>query len=205
MDNLPFDTTGLCTEEIDRFHETYKTLKSKFDIELTGHIDFQLEQFEVFRHYLDVNVRDSFAIKHEGNDGYILFVQCHLRNYAKGSIGAGYDCQTWALAYLKRDFGRVLIRPETLADKIIELIHPVELDFDEDKAFSDTFYVLVNDRQKAISAIDRNFRNVVMDVREHGVVIEIINHTLVIGLHKPVSPENATFLAGFVSRLCSLC
>ena len=98
-----------------------------------------------------------------------------------------------------------LIRPETLTDKLIELVHPVELDFDDDKAFSDTFYVLVNDRYKAESAMNRDFRNVVMDMRHEDVVIEIINHTLIIGNRKPVMPETTLKLAEFVARTASNC
>ncbi|WP_428330718.1 hypothetical protein [Mucilaginibacter sp.] len=203
--NYPFNTAGLCTEEIDRFHDTYNVLKTKFDIALTGHIDFQLENFEVFKHYQGINIRDSYVIKHENNNSYILFIESQLKHHAHGHNGPGYECQTWALAYLKHNFGRVLIRPETLADKIIELIHPVELDFEEDKAFSDTFYVLVNDHYKAVSGIDRNFRNAVMDVREDDFVIEIVEHTLIIGNSKPISPEKAIYLAEFVSRLCTAC
>ena len=105
----------------------------------------------------------------------------------------------------KKNFGRVLIRRETLADKFIELMHPVELDFKEDKPFSDTFYVLVNDHQKAVSAIDRNFRNAVMDIRGDDFIIEIVDHTLIIGNHKPVTAEKAIYLAEFVARVSSMC
>jgi len=98
-----------------------------------------------------------------------------------------------------------LIRRETLADKLIELMHPVELDFPEDKPFSDTFYVLTNDHQKGVAAINRNFRNAVMDVRLDDFTIEIVDHTLIIGDRKPVTPERAIHLAEFVTRVSSMC
>jgi hypothetical protein len=85
------------------------------------------------------------------------------------------------------------------------LVHPVELDFKEDMPFSDTFYVLVNDHQKAVAAIDRNFRNAVMDIREDDFIIEIVNHTLIIGNRKPVSADKAIHLAEFVARVASMC
>lgn len=207
--NYPFDTVGLNSETIDTLDETYKLLKSKFHVELTGNIDFHLEDFEVFRDCTDVNLRGSYVIKKPRSDCYALFVEIHKvkknGNTRSSSLYDYYDYQTWTLAYLKEDFGRALIRLETLADKIIELIHPVELDFEEDKAFSDTFYVLVNDRWKAEAAMDRNFRNAVMDIRHEDVVIEIINHTLIIGHGKPVSPERSLHLAEFVARICSMC
>lgn len=207
--NYPFDTVGLNSETIDTFDETYKLLKSKFKIELTGDIDFHLQDFEVFRGCNNVNIRGSYVIKNARTDCYILFVEIHkIKKGGYGTVPPTYDYyeyQTWALAYVKKDFGRVFIRPETLADKIVELVHPVELDFAEDKAFSDIFYVLVNDRWKAESAMDRNFRNAVMDVRHEDILIEIIDHTLIIGHRHQASPESALQLADFVTRICSTC
>src|ERR1700744_83644 len=206
MNNYPFDSTGLGTEEIDRLQDTYNTLKTRFNIQLTGHINFNLEQFEIFKPYLDINLRDSYVIKQANNDCYVLFVETHFKSKdTKGQITDHYECQTWALAYLKQDFSRVMIRRETLADKIIELIHPIELDFAEDIAFSDTFYVVVNDLQKAVAGINRNFRNAVMDVRADDFVIEIVDHTLIIGSRKPMAADKAIHLAEFVARLASIC
>jgi hypothetical protein len=204
MNNPP--SHGLQTNETERFQTTYNTLKGKFHIQLTGHINFHLEQFELFKSYLALNLQNSYVIKQANSDCYVLFVETHSKTKdAKGEITDHYEYQTWALAYLKQDFGRVMIRPETLGDKLIELIHPIELDFKEDKAFSDTFYVLVNDHQKAVAGINRNFRNTVMDVREDDFVIEIVDHTLIIGNRKPISPEKAVHLAEFVARLASMC
>jgi hypothetical protein len=206
--DYPFDTINLSSETIDTFDDTYKLLKSKFRIEHTGDIDFHLEDFEAFKDCNSVNLKGSYVIKNARTDCYILFVEIHKvkRTSSKPpQLYDYYEYQSWALAYLKKDCGRALIRPETLADKLIELVHPVELDFDDDKAFSDTFYVLVNDRYKAESAMNRDFRNVVMDMRHEDVVIEIINHTLIIGHHRPIMPETTLKLAEFVVRLASNC
>jgi len=205
MINYPFDTVELGSDAIDKFHDTYEAIKTKFNIQLTGNINFQLEQFEVFRECSAVKLRGSFVIKHLNQDSYILFIETENKVAGKHGTYSSYECQTWALAYLKQDFGRALIRRETLTDKIIELVHPVELDFADDKPFSNTFYVLVNDHQKAVNAITRNFRNAVMDVRLDDFTIEINNHTLIIGDRKPVTPERAVHLAEFVARVSSMC
>ncbi|MBS1522588.1 MAG: hypothetical protein JST50_16435 [Bacteroidetes bacterium] len=206
--DYPFDTVGLGSETIDTFDDTYKLLKSKFRIEPTGDINFHMEDFEAFKDCKDVNVKGSYVIKNARTDCYVLFVEIHKVKRSGTNLPHLYDYyeyQSWALAYLKKDCGRAFIRPETLADKLIELVHPVELDFHDDKAFSDTFYVLVNDRYKAESAMNRDFRNVVMDMRHEDVVIEIVNHTLIIGHHKPIMPETTLKLAEFVVRLASNC
>jgi hypothetical protein len=207
--NYTFDTVGLTSDQVDIFQETYESLRARFRMELTGDIDFHLQDFEVFKECAGVSLRGSYVIKAARTDCYILFVEAHtIKKGGSTKLPAlcdNYEYQTWALAYLKKDFGHVFIRPETLADKIVELVHPVELDFEDDKAFSDTFYVLVNDRWKADIAIDRNFRNVVMDMRHEDVLIEIIDHTLIIGYNRAVSPDASVQLAEFVTRLCSNC
>jgi len=207
MDNYPFDTCGLSSDEIDRFNDTWLALRNKFDIQPTGTIDFHLEQFEVFKGHENIRIIGSFAIKQDNNnDTYVLFVESPTKSHGVQSrIHDHYDYQTWAVAFLRCNFGRVLIRRETLADKLLELVHPIELDFDDDKPFSDTFYVLVNDRMKAMSAMNRSFRNAVMDIREDDFIIEVSEHTLVIGNHKPIFPERAVYLAEFVARVASMC
>ncbi len=207
INNHPFDTVGLSSEMIDSFQEVYETLKAKFNIQHTGYIDFNIESFEVFRLNFKTIVRDSYVLKQSGNDCYSLFVEKNFQgmNPKGGGIYNHSEYQNWALAYLKKDFGRVMIRRETLADKIIELVHPVELDFEDDKAFSDSFYVLVNDRQKADMAMDRDFRNIVMDMRHHDFVIEIINHTLIVGTNKTINTDDAIYLAAFVAKLSAYC
>jgi hypothetical protein len=207
MENYPFNTEGLEQDTIDLYFDTYNELKSKLDLCHTGHIDFDLEHFEVFKNTFRMRVLGSYAIKQpNSNDCYVLFLEKRYQyTGSKGHTGEDDDYQTWVVAYLKNDFDRVLIRRETLADKLIELVHPVELDFDDDKAFSDTFYVLVNDRNKAIRGIDRNFRNAVMDLRHDDFIIEISGHTLIAGLQGPMMPGTAVHLAEFAERLCKFC
>ncbi|MDF2433456.1 MAG: hypothetical protein JWP44_3087 [Mucilaginibacter sp.] len=205
MNNYPFDTVSLSSDVINNYFDIYNALKVKFNIQFTGDIDFQLGQFEVFKGYADINIKGSYAFKCNNNNCYILFTEAHSRVHTRYGITDVYQYQTWALAFLKCDFGRVLIRRETLADKIIELVHSIELDFEEDKPFSDTFYVLVNDREKAARAINRNFRNAVMDTRHDNFTTEIFEHTLIIGQHETLSPERAVYLAEFMERLASTC
>ena len=207
MESYPFNTEGLERDIIDLYLDTYNELKSKMELWRTGHINFHLEQFEAFNSTVRIRVLGSYALKQQnGNDCYVLFVEKHYTYIgSKGHTAEGDDYQTWVVAYLKSDFDRVLIRRETLTDKLIELVHPVELDFEDDKAFSDTFYVLVNDRNKALRGIDRNFRNAVMDLRHDDITIEIHGHTLIAGRQGTMMPGTAVHLAEFAERLCKFC
>lgn len=205
MDTFLFNTTGLTSTETDDFDATCQVLKEEFRIERPGYIDFQLEQFEALNHHKAVNIRDTFAIKNTCGDSYLLFVDMdtyHTHPKEKKSHYTEY--QPWALAYLKRDFGRVFIRTETIIDKIREIIFPIELDFKEDKPFSDRYYVLTDDRHKTEQAMTQEFRDAMMGIQETDFVVEIFEHTLIIGNRKPITPENTLYLADFVARLAEL-
>ena len=207
MDSLPFDDSGLTVAAINNYKTIYSSVKDRFNLQFTGHINFHLEDFEAFRNCIEINQRASYVIKHDRSDSYLLFIETKHGDAAtkKHVAEEHYLYHTWALAYLKKDFGRIVIRPETLRDKLIELIHPLELDFDDDKAFSDTFYVIVSDVQKAKVCMDRKFRNAVMDIRDNDFMIEIVNHTLIIGSHHPMQPEKAIEIADFVNQLAGFC
>jgi len=206
MSSYLFDTNGLAEHHIDLFENTCTALCDKFRIERPGGIDFHLEQFEVFRHYTDINVRDAFAIKKLCGDSYMLFLETNSAVPARGNGLPVHlkDYQNWALTYLKHDFGRVLIRHETLVDKMLEVIHPIELDFVDDKPFSRRFYVLTDDRHKAEAAMTNQFRDALMALKSNDFVIEIFEHTLIIGNRQPISAHDACQMAEFVSAVAAL-
>lgn len=199
-----FDSSAQ-TSNTEDIEQTLKALRQDHVVEATGYIDFHLDGFDAFKDCDDICVNASYVIKNAEDNCYILFTEtCTKNTTSKGLVTEQRDQQVWALAYLKHDLGKVKIRPETLRDKIIELLFPIELDFQEDKIFSDSFYVLVSDRPKAAAGINRAFRNAVMDIREDDFIIEINGHTLIIGSRKPIEPERAVYLADFVVRLVSI-
>ena len=204
MNTFLFDTTGLNGVHIDAFDATCREIKNKFRVEIPGEIDFQLEQFEAFRHYHNINIRDVFALKKLCGDSYMLFLEMDVKHGNHKVPVTHHYYQPWALTYLKQDFGRVLIRHETLVDKVLEVIHPIELDFREDRTFSRRFYVLTDDRHKAENAMTQEFRDAVMAIEDNDIVIEIIEHTLIIGNRKPIAPEHACYLAEFVSKVSAI-
>ncbi len=53
--------------------------------------------------------------------------------------------------------------------------------------------------------MNRDFRNAVMDIRDNDFMIEIIDHTLIIGNYDPIVPEKSVHIAEFVERLAGAC
>ncbi len=204
MNNLPFDTVYLSADEVQALEDAYKALKAKFNISLPG-ADTHINKFEQFNNENEATIAGTFLINHPVNDCNLTFVKIHYLDNI-GRVKSNYwKCQAWAFVNLKQDFGRVLIRRETFADKILGLVHPIELKFKDDKVFSDHFYVVTNDQGKATAAMTPDFRKVIIDMMYKDFVIEIINKTLVIRNNQPINTEDTVHLAEFVVRMCSSC
>src|SRR6478735_6606691 len=127
MDKFLPDASGLTSLPANDIEVTSRAIKDQFRIETPGFIDFKLEQFEVLNHHRAVNITNTFAIKNACGDSYLLYLNVDTDHTpAKGQKTVVTEQQAWALAYLKRDFGRVFIRTETIIDKIREIIFPIE-------------------------------------------------------------------------------
>jgi hypothetical protein len=202
---LPFDLVNLCADDVQELEDTYKALKAKFDISISSDNEFHIKQFELLNTNPDITIGGSLLINTPTNNCHLAFLKIHNSYYSiKGANRSDYyQYQAWAFINSKSDFGRVLIRHETFNDRIIGLIHPCELEFKDDKPFDHKFYVVANDEQKALLAMNFNFRNVVMDMSDE-MMMETVGHTIIIGNNMPLDARQTVNLAAFASKVAAL-
>lgn len=207
VENLPFETIKLDSGEVQTLEETYAALTSKFDISLPDDVNISINIFDVFTYNHDANIGGILQINHPANNCYLLFIRIHYyyNSYRYGGEPVDYyKYQLWGMVKLKKDFGRVLIRRETFRDKILGLIHPVELEFKDDKAFNNKFYVVTNDEDKALDAMNWNFRNAIMNINDADIMMETVNDILIVGNNKWLNAEEAVQLAEITLKLASI-
>jgi hypothetical protein len=205
LHNLPFDTCSLHADVVQALEDTYAALRSKFSISVPNDINLHINKFESININPDVTVGGILQINNTTNECYLAFVKIHnyYHSVRSGTDTDFYVYKVWAFITLKNDFGRVLIRRETFADRIVNLIHPVELDFKDDEPFSHKFYVVTNDEQKALLAMNWNFRNAIMDMSDD-IEMEALNHTLIISNNQNLDAEQTVKLAEFASKVAAL-
>jgi hypothetical protein len=202
MDKLPFDITNIDADDAQALEITYEALKAKFKIAITEDSIVDIKQFNIFGNYNDISVGGTLLINHPESGCYLAFVK--VKTYIPNGRGPAidyYKYQVWALATLRNDFGRMTIRRETVVDKILNLVHPTELQFKDDPSFNKKFNAVANDKVKASRAMTKAFRNILMEIKENDLVIEIVNSTLVIGNMQPVDPRQTIYLAEVASKL----
>ncbi len=205
INNLPFNSFGLEDDEIERFSETFNKLKTRFQPNFKDDFDFSFKGFETFSNCANVDIEYVIDLNIHDNSSFITFSS--IEYYYSGSKGGereGCEYQTWGFCTMQKDFGNILIRQETLADKIVELIKPIELDFEDDSEFSKKFYVITNDKDKARVTMNSSFRKAILEIPINDFVIEINNKTLIIGNHKIVDPVSTFYFAEFLNKVSSM-
>jgi hypothetical protein len=201
--NLPFNTINIFGDDLKALEDTCGALQNKFGICATGDFDVDIKQFDCAHCDMNVELNSETLV----NGCYLALMDVTYRSgmyRSSGGSGQYYGGkQLWAFVKLKKDFGRILIRHETLTDKIVELIHPIELDFADDKHFSEKFYVVTNDKDKALLAMNWNFRNAVMDMHADWMV-EIVNNHLLVYNNRTINAEETVQLVEFAGKIASL-
>lgn len=103
------------------------------------------------------------------------------------------------LVELPVDVGRVLIRPETLGDKVSEWFARREIDFTDYPRFSRRYYVLADDDERARRGLPGKFLAAVGEVDR--IVIEINGSTLVAMQLRPMAEDDQSALAPLAFEL----
>jgi hypothetical protein len=201
MPDLPFDITHIDADEVQALEATYLLLRAKFKISITVDSTFDTRDFDVFGHIDASNIGGTLLINHPESGCYLHF----LKVPAQGKKGRGlarnhYKYQVWASATLRNDFGKMAVRRETIVDKVLDPIHPTELYFKDDPAFSKKFNVVADDKQKATRSMTKAFRNVIAELGKTDWEIEIVNSSLVIGSAQPIDPKQTVYLAEIAAK-----
>lgn len=100
---------------------------------------------------------------------------------------------------LKKSYPRILIRPETMEDKIAELIQPVEIDFKEHKSFSKNYYVLSNEKENIKSFLINDLLNYLSTTKN--LSIEFFKNECIFRLPKSTDLKETILLAEYGFKL----
>ncbi len=207
MIDLPFDITALAGDDVQVLEDTYVALKAKFKVDLPDNDNHIADKFEQFSNNPNTKIGGVLLISYSTTSYYLVFNKIHYFsiNVRGGQNSDYYKYQVWALISSSRDFGNTSIRRETLTDKIVEMLHHVELDFEDDKVFSDKYYVTTNDQEKATKAMNWNFRNALTNINDNDIAIEAMGNDILVGNNKWLDPDQIVSLAESAGKIALVC
>jgi hypothetical protein len=198
----PFDTFGLEPHELQTFIDAFNKLHLSHGFDIVDSTSIKLKKFESFRRYQEHYIREAI---HVDRTFKLLIVNVSYVYHApRGSTLNGEEFQLWGLAKLKKDFGHLFLKREGVAEKILELFNPLELDFESDAGFSRKYYVLAKDKQKAVETLTAPYREEIKNCRVRDFSIEILGDELLIGNYKCLDPETILDFTYFLKRVANI-
>lgn len=164
-----------------------------------------LSGFATFKMYTSYRLVEAVSMTRGHERAYLcLLALTDTIKQARSPLAERHitDLELHGLAFLKKDYGRMYIKPETFTDKLLDLLTRSDVDFDFDPEFSRKYYVVSNDKDSLRYKITPRF---LQTIRKYdGLEIEIEGKALIVRLAKPFSVETGMQIAGFVADIVSV-
>lgn len=202
--NSHFNTFLISKVEGNILDNIYSNIKNDYQISFNDRFNFNEKNFEIFRHYSEIKILSCFDVTFENQNFQIAIINLDYR-FIGGKNGDSIvnENQIWGFKKLKQDFDKILIREENYFDKILEFFNETEIDFKDDKEFSDRFFVLTDKENDAQKFLTKETKNLLTSIpKDENFIIEISNDELIIGNRKPLSEINFKQILSFLKFIC---
>jgi hypothetical protein len=171
------------------------SIAGEFELSLAGSaekgkVNNQLSNFDSLKGHEKEYVINVLKVKKSNHSFDLIIAGLDFSaQRSPQSLSKDVEYEMLALVQLDKDLGKVFISPESIADKISELFNPVEIDFPQDKAFSDKYYVLSRDAAKVRDNLDANLRKAISSF--DNLYLECSDGKIIIRVQNDISAENA--------------
>jgi hypothetical protein len=137
-------------------------------------------KFEIFKRYENILIKRSIRIRNTNIYGLFLEAEYRVPSAKHGlrTATAGYF---YTLTFFGSEHGRILLRRETLHDKINEMFAKTEIDFPRSPEFSRKFYVLAERPSEAARVLDERVRDLFVKYGNDSTEAEVFGQCMVIG------------------------
>jgi hypothetical protein len=165
-------------------------------------IESILLRFDSLNDYTKVVLSEAIEIKKHQQISFLLLLSMtfsYKSTKSPQNETRFSEYELIGIATLKKDYGRVLIRPETFEDKIKNLFLVTDIDFDFNEDFSKKYYVVANDETKVRNCTSNSFLEAVQAFDD--LEIELDGNILMVRLRKQFTRENGEVISNFMTAI----
>ena len=174
----------------------------KLENEQKNLITKKLKDYDALKGYHSVSILDGVIL--DNSDSILLVISIEF--FITSTSSSGQTNQTRHIEFvfggitkLNRKYGKTIIRPETLEDKIVEFFNSKEVDFASNKSFSKNYFVLTDDEINLRRTVDDHFMNAIN--RHKNFFIETNGEDLFVRIKQKASKETALNIAELLLEL----
>ncbi len=165
----------------------------------------QLQLYDSFKEYRTTSLFDAYVIEHSHPFKLLIVTTTSILQrvaYKKVILSENVpDHGFVGFVQLKKNYAHTYLRPETISDKLNELLHRVEIDFEINKKFSKKYYALSSDEKALRSQISPELLNTIANYDD--LEIEIINKMLIVRTRNRISQKSADTVIQFLKEICN--
>lgn len=156
------------------------------------------KSYHILSHYNGFEICHLSGLDPE-HESTLCFLKVHYSSRSGKFAYDGEDIQLVVTKKLDRDYGRIIIRPETLLDKVSEWFNPLEMDFKYHKKFSSKYYFLAED--KALGQQFATEHRLEMMFQMDKIQVETIDDRLIAKFSRPANQKDLLSLAKFIESI----
>lgn len=192
---------GLEPEQKENVIAIQELLQQKFKAEIINEqVDIfneRLAAFDLAKEFNAFSIKNIFRIPGPRADHYVLIV--YAADVASGSnrIHINAKCIAFAFTELGKQAGHVLIRPESLSDKIVDLFTKRDLDFDSHPEFSRKYYLTTSNKALTNRMLSCEFLDRINHFKK--IFLEIYDKRLLMTYKTEMPADKIIPLVEFVS------
>ena len=190
------------SDDVEIISKSFDNLKPKFQPTIVDKLNFDLDGFESIIKYANLGTQFIVALNSIIGERYILHCLGEARYlHYKGRHDDDLEYKTWGILKLNNNLGNIIVRKETISDKVSEIFRKTEIDFPDDYEFSNNFYVVADDKIKTITWLTNTVRKAIKEITLAEFAILIKGNTLLIGTGNQIDIETPYILAQFLTKL----
>jgi hypothetical protein len=184
----------------------FRLLQEKYNAELDNdHVDLfndHMADFELVREFNAFSIKNIFRIPDGNHSHYVIIAYAADVALGKTKTHIKADCITYVYTELSKSAGRVMIRPERLSDKIVDLFTKRDLDFDSHPDFSRKYYLTTSNKALTNRMFSYDFLESVNNFKK--IFLEILDDRFIITYKTEIAPDKIIPLVEFVKKADNL-
>jgi hypothetical protein len=170
----------LCNEKLDEFKNT-------------------LIDFELLKGSDNIDLLNVYKLKSSAQNVYLINTNAFYSWFGtKGGKHTRNDFCLIGYFETKNLLEHILIRPETIGDKVADFFTKAEIDFDSNPKFSRKYYMLSDNKELTKKNISSSFLSVIED--QDDLHVEINNNKAIATFLTNMSIEETEKIADFINR-----
>lgn len=154
-------------DEIELLEQSYRNIRRRDHLQIVSDENEWKTLLDQTIYSIDVLQKGTFSFKNlfrltpPGKRFYIA--QCEVdfgmqqASGSRSSYGHKFHLQLIGVAHLKADLGKTILRPETAIDKMADWFIRRDIDFIYSDVFNDKYYLVSDNKEKAIMYFDQPF------------------------------------------------